>query len=222
MIARPALTPLAAIVLSLLYSTSPAAAETDARGDARAPTQALADPSEGPARSSRARPGERAFGVSADSIGPAFGRYELRLELGPRRVSRWLSVSAALGWYRGDFELGGSGDQVSEEASAVVTELAEGPGLGLGLALHPLGRGLDGLFFGVAVEGRALLLAEATPLDLALAGEIGWRLVWRGSAIALAAGVRHRWRALPEVPGGLAATRGALEPIIRLDVGFAL
>lgn len=173
--------------------------------DAPPPSQALDD-----VRAVRepAPPGERQIGLSADSLGPIFGRYALRLDLAPRRVGRWMSLAVSLGWFREDHLDPGD-----------VGALFEGPGLGLGLEVHPLGKQLDGLSLGIEGEGRALFGEGETQLDVALGLTIGWRIVWRGSSFGVAAGARYRWR---ELAGPWRADRAAIEPIIRLDAGFAL
>jgi hypothetical protein len=113
-------------------------------------------------------PPRPAFGVTADPVAIATGRYGVQLE-------------ALFGGAHGFW---------------VAPAWAWGSGLSLELAYHiwPLARGLSGPFLGPL--GGAVLGPSPRGWEAAwLGGEAGYQHVWSGLALGLAVGVVARWEA---------------------------
>ncbi|MBO6935796.1 MAG: hypothetical protein JJ863_12500 [Deltaproteobacteria bacterium] len=104
--------------------------------------------------------------VGGDLLGLAWKRVRLDAQIG---VGRHHGARLELGWDRGELD---------------------GPLVGLGYELWPMGRGVDGLFF---VVGGRLSVALEGPERADAFAEIGYRHLWRGATIGASLGAAHRW-----------------------------
>lgn len=155
------------------------------------PTAAAAQDADAPSLEARTDDLGRpwwALGVSADAVGVAFGDYQLRVDIG---LGRYHGIGVAPGWRR-------DGDH--------------GPMLGLAYALWPLGRGLHGL--SLEATGQVAWLPQADRVDLSFGGELGYRYVWKGLLLGVAAGAQRRFRF------GGQRSRKTL-PVVRVLLGWA-
>lgn len=143
-----------------------------------------------PSLAARTDPGTPwvAHGVSVDAVAQGFGAHGLRLDLS---LNRFFGAVAMPAWHRG-----------------------RGPGLGLGLTFHPLGRGLEGLELALLGEGRwrpAQGNERRDHVEASLSFELGYRWVFQGAQIGLAAGARMRGAPGPR-----------FGPTLRLLLGWAV